>query len=109
MWPLIIAAIVALFVLYMFSFRILVHILCGGMFALLLVWLPEVLTKYVLSDIFGTQPSVFLYLLSLGAIILVVYLCVEKNLKKNRILDISLGLGLIMGLFITAIRLLFGR
>jgi len=109
MVPIIVFTILSLLILFFISFRILVHIISGGMFALLLIWLPDVITKYVFIDIFGTPPSIFLYLLSLGAIIVVVFLCVEKNLKRNKVLDISLGLGLLTGLFVNAMKLFFTR
>ena len=102
-------AFLSLAALFFISFRGLVYIISGGMFALLLIWLPDVITKYVFIDIFGTPPSILLYLLSLGAIILVVFLCVEKNLKKNKVLDISLGLGLLTGLFLNAMRFIIAR
>jgi hypothetical protein len=109
MWPLIIAAFISLVALYFVSFRSLVYIISGGMFALLLLLLPDVLMKYVLIDIFGAHPSILLHLFILGAIILVVFLCVEKNLKGNWFLNISLGLGMLTGLFVNAMRLLFMR
>jgi hypothetical protein len=109
MVPIIVFMILSLFILYFISFRILVHVISGGMFALLLIWLPDVIAKYVFNDLFGTPPSILLYLLSLGAIIVVVFLCVEKNLQRNKVLDISLGLGLLTGLFVNAMRLFFAR
>jgi len=109
MWPLIIAALLSLAALFFISFRGLVYIISGGMFALLLIWLPDILMKYVLIDIFGAHASILLYLLTLGAIILIVYLCVEKNLKRNWLLNISLGLGMLAGLFVNAMRFLFMR
>ena len=109
MWPLIIAAFLTLLALTIITFRALVYIISGGIFALLLICLPDVFMKYVLNDIFGTPPSLLLYLLTIGAIILVVFLCVEKNLKGNWFLNISLGLGMLTGLFVNAMRLLFMR
>jgi len=109
MWPLIIAAFLSLLALFFISFRGLVYIISGGMFAILLIWLPDILMKYVLIDIFGTPPSLLLYLLTIGAIILVVFLCVEKNLKRNWFLNISLGIGLLVGLFVDVTRLILAR
>lgn len=97
------------FLLCIFTFRGLVYLLSGGMFAILLVWLPDVIMKYVFYDIFGVPPSRLLYLFTIGSIILVVFLCVEKNLKGNWFLNISLGLGLITGLFLDAMYLFFAR
>jgi hypothetical protein len=109
MWPLIIAAFLSLAALFFISFRGLVYIISGAMFAILLIWLPDVLMKYVLIDIFGAHASILLYLFTLGAIILIVYLCVEKNIKGNWFLNISLGLGMLTGLFVNAMRFLFMR
>lgn len=109
MWPLIIAAFFLLAALFFISFRGLVYIISGGMFAILLIWLPDILMKYVLIDIFGAHASILLYLFALGAIILLVYLCVEKYLIGNWFLNISLGLGMLAGLFVNAIRFLFMR
>ena len=109
MWPLIIAAFLSLAALFFISFRGLVYIISGAMFAILLIWLPDVLMKYILVDIFGAHASILPYLFTLGAIILIVYLCVEKSLKGNWFLNISLGLGMLTGLFVNAMRFLFMR
>jgi len=109
MWTLIIAAFLTLLALTIITFRALVYIIFGGIFALLLIWLPDVFMKYVLIDIFGISPSIYLYLLILGAIILVVFFSVEKNLDGNLFLNICLGMGLLTGLFVNAMRLFFAR
>jgi len=99
----------SLIVVYFLTFRSIVYILSGGMFAFLLVMLPDVIMKDVLIDIFGENPSILLYLLTISAIIFVVYLCVEKNLKRNWFLNISLGIGLLVGLFVNVTRLILAR
>jgi len=101
--------IASIIVVYILTFRAIVYILSGGMFAILLILLPDVLIEYVLIDIFGARPSLLLYLLTLGAVVLIVYLSVEKNIRKNRFLDFSLGIGLLAGLFVNVMKLFFAR
>lgn len=109
MWPFVFAILLLLSALYLLSFRNLVYVLSSVMFAVLLVMLPDALMKYVLIDIFGAHPSILLYLLTVCAIIFAVYLCVEKSLKRNWFLNISLGMGLLAGLFVNAMRMIFAR